>query len=255
MSITSKVKTVFWYLSKPKYYPELIKLIRLRLSNDKRESEMTEATEWCRTNAIPLDEAIQQLTGIGKPTPIEVLYADEYRQALHRQDTCPVKMGGPGAIDLLYHLCEHSKAEKVIETGVAYGWSSLAILLSLSQRKGKLFSNDLPYAKMNNEDYVGYVVPDRLKPYWELIRLPDKTGIKLAISKAGVIDLCHYDSDKSYAGRKFAYPLLWNALRAGGIFISDDIQDNFGFRDFCQEMNLKPVITGFDGKYIGIIHK
>ena len=85
-------------------------MIRLRLSNDKRGSEMTEAREWCRTNAIPIDEAIQQLTGIGKPTPIDQLYADEYRQALHRQDTCLVKMGGPGAIDLLYHLCEHSNA-------------------------------------------------------------------------------------------------------------------------------------------------
>lgn len=255
MSIQSKVKTLFWYLSKPKYYPELFKLVRMRLSNDRRENTMQEATAWCKANSIPLADAIRQITGQSQVPAITDLYADIYQQSMQRQQTCPVKMGGPGAIDLLYHLCEYAKAEKVIETGVAYGWSSLAILLSVSKRAGKLYSNDLPYAKLNNEDFVGYVVPENLKQYWELIRLPDKTGIKLAISKSGTIDLCHYDSDKSYAGRKFAYPLLWAALRNGGVFISDDIQDNFGFRDFCNEMKRTPVITAFDNKYIGVLIK
>lgn len=255
MSISSKAKTLFWYLSKPRYYPELVKLIRLKLSNDKREHTIAEATAWCREKAIPIEMAIEKLTKKNNAPSLETLYPEVYQQALHRQATCPVKMGGPGAIDLLYHLCEHIQAQKVIETGVAYGWSSLAILLSLSKHNGHLYSNDLPYAKLNNDDYVGYVVPEQLKKNWELIRLPDKTGIKQAIDKAGTIDLCHYDSDKSYTGRQFAYPLLWAALRQGGIFISDDIQDNFGFRDFCDKNNLTSIITGFDGKYIGIICK
>jgi hypothetical protein len=53
----------------------------------------------------------------------------------------------------------------------------------------------------------------------------------------------------------FAYPLLWNALRPGGFFISDDIQDNLGFHDFCIKNQFNPVIVESNGKYIGVIKK
>jgi len=64
-------------------------------------------------------------------------------------------------------------------------------------------------AKMNNEEFVGVVVMDSLRRNWELIREPDRNGIKKALNKfGGNIDLCHYDSDKSYYGRMYAYPIL-----------------------------------------------
>ena len=91
----------------------------------------------------------------------------------------------------------------------------------------------MPYPKMDNEDYVGIVIPSFLKEYWHLIRKPDRKGIISGLKMFDQpIDLCHYDSDKSYYGRSYAYPLLWNSLKEGGIFISDDIQDNFAFKDF-----------------------
>ena len=49
----------------------------------------------------------------------------------------------------------------------------------------------------------------------------------------GSIDLCHYDSDKSWWGRAYAF-LLWKALKPGGLFISDDIQDNMFFAEFVK---------------------
>ncbi len=66
---------------------------------------------------------------------------------------------------------------------------------------------------MGNDDYVGCVIPENLKSKWELQRLPDVKGIPLALKKFdNTIDFCHYDSDKSYTGRMWASPLLWNAL-------------------------------------------
>ena len=55
------------------------------------------------------------------------------------------------------------------------------------------------------------------------------------------LDLCHYDSDKSYYGRRWAYPKLWEALKTGGIFISDDIQDNWAFKEFCVSQRMSQV--------------
>ena len=53
----------------------------------------------------------------------------------------------------------------------------------------------------------------------------------------------------------FAYPRLFDNLRNGGILISDDISDNVGFKRFCEEMNLNPLIIKDGNKYQGIIKK
>ena len=71
-----------------------------------------------------------------------------------------------------------------------------------------------------------------------MIRRPDNPGINIALGKAGTkIDLCHYDSDKSWWGRNYAYPILWNSLNFNGLFISDDIQDNLYFAEFVKKIH------------------
>jgi predicted O-methyltransferase YrrM len=168
-----------------------------------------------------------------------------------------VQMGGAGDIDLLYAATLLSGATRVVETGVAYGWSSLAILAALEARSdGRLVSVDMPYPKMNNEDFVGIVVPESLRQQWELIREPDRNGLVKAIARfGGSIDLCHYDSDKSWYGRQFGYRLMWDALVPGGIFISDDIQDNFAFKEFVEARQLVFAVTEYEGKFVGIARK
>ena len=168
-----------------------------------------------------------------------------------------VKMGGAGDIHLIYAATLLSKASTAIETGVAYGWSSLSILAGLNKDPASLLvSVDMPYPKMNNEDYVGIVIPKPLKKNWYLIRQPDRNGIIQAIQKINrPIDICHYDSDKSYYGRSYAYPLLWAVLKKGGVFISDDIQDNLAFKNFVESKKLTFSITEYKGKYIGITRK
>ena len=174
-------------------------------------------------------------------------------EATERAKASDVQMGGPGDTALLASVVL-SGATRVVETG---GWSSLAILAALEGREGaRLVSVDMPYPKMNNEEFVGIVVPDRWRGSWELIREPDRRGLDKAIEKlGGVIDLCHYDSDKSWWGRQYAYPKLWDALRPGGIFISDDIQDNMAFRDFAEGKGVPFAVTEFEGKFVGVMRK
>jgi len=114
----------------------------------------------------------------------------------------------------------------------------------------------MPYPKMGNESFVGIVVPERFKTNWSLVRLPDRPGVRKAIAlHNGKIDLCHYDSDKSWYGRNYAFPLLWDALVEGGVFISDDIQDNMAFAEFVEEKKLAFAVTESEGKYVGILRK
>ena len=251
-----KIRSILWIISKPSLWLQGIEIMkrRLFLNNDNYKRE--EALEWCKSNAVSEHEAIEKLTKIPEPVDLENLFYDEYQYALAAMDSCPVQMGGPGALNLLYQVTAVYKPFKIIETGVAYGWSTLALLLGCRSYKSKLISIDMPYIGMNNEAYVGVCVPEPLRANWQLIRKADRQGLPNALDIFDhSIDLCHYDSDKSYSGRMWAYPKLWDALKPGGIFISDDIQDNIAFKEFCSRLGRIPIIVISQRKYVGILVK
>ena len=252
----AKVKTIFWFLKNPRYIPQIIQVLK-RNKNSQQEETRAESTNWCKEYCISQEEALKKLTGKSTFKNIDRLYPDEIKLAKNTASNCPIKMGGEGAISFLYHLVKEKKFKNIIETGVAYGWSSLAILLAIKDiENALLISNDMPYIKANNEDYVGCVIPENIKSKWQLQRLPDVKGIPLALNFFNHnIDLCHYDSDKSYTGRKWASPILWSSLKNGGLFVSDDINDNIAFKQFCEDVNRIPIIIEHLGKYVGVIIK
>ena len=69
-------------------------------------------------------------------------------------------LGGGADYPLLYFLTRYLNPENVLETGVAAGFSSYAILSALQKnRKGTLYSSDFPYLRIKNpERYIGIVV-------------------------------------------------------------------------------------------------
>ena len=113
----------------------------------------------------------------------------------------------------------------------------------------------MPYLGKDNDQFVGCVVSENLKTNWKLFRFADKESLPKIFKEQNSFDFIHYDSDKSYNGRLWAYPILWEKLRKGGVLMSDDIGDNAAFMDYCISAGLEPVIVGFDGKYAGFIIK
>ena len=254
--LKKKIDSTLWFIKNPQYIPQIFQILK-RKKNDQLENTRLESTNWCKQNCVGQEEALIGLFGKKPFNSLDNLYSKEIKKAQNIVADCPINMGGEGAISFLYHIVKENKARSILETGVAYGWSSLAILLAIKDfDNALLISNDMPYIKMNNEDYVGCVVPENLKSKWQLQRLPDIKGIPLALKKFNnSIDLCHYDSDKSYTGRMWSSPILWKALKVGGLFISDDINDNLAFKHFCKSVDRKPIIIEHLGKYVGIIQK
>lgn len=130
------------------------------------------AEHWAREQEVPIEEALH---GLG--ADYQVSLADTFPEAIEnaerqREVWCQDSMAGGGSIDLLYSLCESVQAKAVVETGVAYGYSSLAVLLFISKRDGQLVSVDMPYPG-RSPSYVGCVVSENLRPYWKLFRYPD----------------------------------------------------------------------------------
>ncbi|MFV0279918.1 MAG: class I SAM-dependent methyltransferase [Rhodoblastus sp.] len=217
---------------------------------------VAQATAWAKARTVPVDAALRAI-GLLTVGPAPELPPGMIAEATERAARSKVAMGGPADLRLLYAAARLGGARRMVETGVAYGWSSLALLAASEDRPdSRLVSVDMPYPKMNNEAFVGIVVPERFHARWKLVRKPDRNGLREALQVlGGRIDLCHYDSDKSYQGRRFAYPLLWAALEPGGIFISDDIGDNFGFAEFAAETGAPCAIVESEGKFVGILRK
>lgn len=221
--------------------------------NDRKQYH--EALTWCNSNKSQIEEIITSFT-----PKIEPLFSTSHKGLIDRGkkiiSDLPITMGGAGGIDIIFALTRILRPKKSIETGVAAGWSSLAILKAIEDIKDAiLISVDMPYPKMNNEKYVGCVVPENLRQRWTLIREPDRNGLVKALKLAGNVDFCHYDSDKSYTGRLWAYRQIWKYLNLGGIIISDDIQDNIAFKEFCAEEKKEPFILEDQNRFIGIIVK
>jgi predicted O-methyltransferase YrrM len=221
-----------------------------------RRMERIEAAVWCDKCAVSLNESTNKLPFKLELRDPKAEHSEIFRGAQARVDACPTKLGGAGNLTLLYSMALALRASSVVETGVAYGWSSLALLLAMKDDAGaKLASVDLPYLQRRNDDWVGIAVPHDIRRNWHLLRMADREGLPRALAITGPLDLAHYDSDKSREGRHFAYGALWAALRPGGVLISDDIGDNFAFRDFACEIGQEPIILRQDAKYQGILVK
>lgn len=252
---TKKIKKIIWVINRPHYWEHALsrRFMKLKPRHD-INSDMEAATAWAEANSVPYHQALRKVGLLGYPEEID---PELLREAVILSQDVPVKMGGGGDINLLYAAARLLGARCVVETGVALGWSSLAILAALdSTGVGQLISVDMPYPKRGHDRWVGAAVPSRLRHRWTLLRRPDRGGVRAALKlcKSGV-DLAHYDSDKTWHGRAYAIPKLWRALVPGGLLIVDDIQDNLYFKAFVEEMKAPFAICRCKQKYVGIARK
>jgi predicted O-methyltransferase YrrM len=165
-----------------------------------------------------------------------------------------VPLGGGGHYPLLYFITRYRRPDYVVETGVAAGFSSVAILTALRRNgAGRLWSSDFPYFRLDKpEKFVAYLVDDDLREGWRLLLDGDRANLPIIVSELPRIDLLHYDSDKSFRGRRFAMNLLLPLLADNGLVMMDDIQDNDFFQQLVAERRWNHLVVSFAGKFAGL---
>lgn len=253
-----------YLLRRPSWYPDAWRRVQINLAHALLPTPMGRsakiAERWASARVCTVDEALS-LLGTSQKRLIADDYPSEMADALRLELNATAQNGWGGSADLIYAICEAIEVRNAVETGVAHGFSSLAILLSVSRRGGHLWSVDMANPYIRDESEIGIVVPRRLRHGWTLERLPDSVGLPRVLAKAYPVDFSHYDSDKSYEGRMLSYPRLWAGLRDGGILMSDDIGDNTAFRDFAAEINVDPIVISAPGsgtsgpRYVGLLRK
>ena len=131
-------------LLQPQYWPELRRMAVKRLKNESPDlSQAERARAYCASIARDLPGAFAALNLESGTLPsFAGEHADRLTAAQARIDAANARMGGGADLDLLYALCVCSEARRVLETGVAFGWSTLAILSALEERRdGRLISS------------------------------------------------------------------------------------------------------------------
>ena len=222
-----------------------------------RDKQSDLSQHWCAERSIRTEHLAQRLPFHFTALKISDCFPEVIMRARERRAICPIDYGGPGNLDLLFSLARSIGAQTIVETGVAFGWSSLAFLLALQSAGDEhvLMSVDMPFLSQWNDKWAAGAVPAELRSCWRRYRLPDRQGLPRALHSCHTVDMGHYDSDKSYGGRMFGYRTIWDALRAGGILVSDDIEDNCAFKTFAEDVGRSPMVLKRDGKYQGLLIK
>jgi predicted O-methyltransferase YrrM len=152
---------------------------------------------------------------------------------------------------LLYSLVRSNKSKFVVETGVANGITTNAIMNALQQasKDGELHSFDvLPEARN------AYSGPGN----WNFHLLPAKNTarkIKGIVSKFSKVDIWVHDSDHGYRWQKFEYLLALASLSDNGILISDDIDASSAWGELAKTHFRKSFIIFDSRRFIGIALK
>ena len=171
-----KFLTLIWFFSRPTFYRHGFDLfLRKFRKNFDSSFYSDQARDWAKQQTVSVEEALKKIGLIAEGQTIPSIDEILISEASSLASTSKVEMGGAGDIHLIYATALLSGSKMAIETGVAYGWSSLSILAALKKIPGSLLvSVDMPYPKMNNEDSVGIAIPIEFKKYWQLLREPDR---------------------------------------------------------------------------------
>jgi predicted O-methyltransferase YrrM len=152
---------------------------------------------------------------------------------------------------LLYVLVKSKNPQFLVETGVANGISTNAIMSALDEDSspGTLHSFDvLPETK---DAYTG-------NGKWSFHLLDKKrTHKKLfaAVGNSPLVDIWLHDSNHGYRWQKFEYLLALSRLNQNGILISDDIDTSPAWGETIPKYFKESFIIFDSRKFIGIAFK
>jgi len=143
--------------------------------------------------------------------------------------------------EAVYALIRLSRPRFVVETGVAAGVSSYYILDALHKNgEGTLTSIDIR-GKLPNDKPTGWLVPRELRNRWTLLEGSSKSLLPNTVIAGCSVDFFLHDSEHSYENMTYEYSTIWISLADGGLVVSDNIEWNTAFNDFCQSKGRRPI--------------
>ena len=140
----------------------------------------------------------------------------------------------------LYILCRIMRPKNIIETGVAYGLSSIYILKALNKNNfGTLHSIDSVFRPWQEKKMIGSIIPDELKKRWRFNFGSSNEKLEQVFNDVDDVQIFIHDSLHTYKNMMFEFNCAEKNLGKDGIIISDDVLDNDAFFDFTNQKRLE----------------
>ena len=157
----------------------------------------------------------------------------------------------------LYILCRILKPRNIIETGVAYGLSSIYILKALdSNKSGTLHSIDAVFRPWQEKNMIGAIIPNELRKRWKFNLGKSNDVLEEIFNRIDNVDIFIHDSLHTYKNMMFEFDCAERNLDDNGMIISDDVLDNDAFFDFTNKKGLhNHLIKVKDDSGLGLIIK
>ncbi len=140
----------------------------------------------------------------------------------------------------------------VVETGVGPGSTSYAFLSALSKSGGKLYSFDLGagYGEEKEKAPVGFLVPDHLKPNWNLTLGNSRTTLPSKLKEIKGVNIFFHDSEHTYDHVTFELNTVMPRLSGKWLIIVDNYDWTAAPFDFAERNGLSLVKVADDMCFI-----
>jgi predicted O-methyltransferase YrrM len=154
----------------------------------------------------------------------------------------------------LYIVCRFLRPQHVVETGVASGVSSAAILQALADNgRGDLHSISLPESAQSDVDRealggqeLGWLIPDSLRGRWALHRGYSRDVLPELLSELDVVNVFFHDSDHAFENVLFELSTVLPRLSVPGLIAVDDANFSYvceAFLSICKKSGSRPIFV------------
>lgn len=229
-SLASKVlRSIAYYWSRPaELYARLSSEVERGLTTEERQGIDSFGV---RVSTDPIHELLTGQTGSDCPVCTGVDEALEgaakHFSGSHHHDSA--KETATATWQAVLHL----EPERIVETGVARGFTSAAILTALERNgHGELWSIDLPEVALLKSGEAGAAVSPELRAKWHWVRGSSRTKLPAILRQNRPLDVFIHDSLHTRRTMLFEMNLAWEHLRAGGLLIVDDADLSTAFATF-----------------------
>jgi hypothetical protein len=182
---------------------------------------------------------IHRLLGASVPCDRCADFEDIWRQIHVELEGTPHEVGrgrdaGRALARGAFAATRHLQPPRVVETGVARGVTSRVILEALERNgQGELISVDLPPMDGYHDEWA-VAVPRELRSRWRFLRGASRQVLPRVFDQLGRVPLFVHDSLHTTGNMLFEFDLAWRHLEAGGLLLSDDIEDSSAFARFVE---------------------
>jgi Methyltransferase domain len=223
------------------FWGRVTTIAEVRAESYRSQPCMMEPVEWLKAMSELSHLLHTDFNSILREADLEMVEQETQRRMRAMPKDAPFGSfhnGDLGMARLCYALARVIQPRTIVETGVCYGMTSAYLLQALQvNRSGVLHSIDLPPLGKEADQFVGILIPARLRGNWKLHRGPSKHLLPRVLKEVGHADVFVHDSLHTRRNMMREFETVAPYLSRKSAVIADDIEGNDAFHAWVRKVH------------------